>query len=73
MQKGERKKRPLVAAGNPDPLHSYARSAEFLGGISDRSVKNYVREKKLRPVKIGGRVFIRQSELERFIKAGEQR
>lgn len=67
------KQQASVARGNPDPLHSLDSSAKYLGDISRNTVKRYLWKKMLSRVKVGGRTMIRQSELDRFIKAGEEK
>ncbi|HEU5376150.1 MAG TPA: helix-turn-helix domain-containing protein [Ktedonobacteraceae bacterium] len=36
------------------------------------TVRRYIREKKLKPTRVGGRLRIRRSELDRFLQAGEE-
>ena len=63
---------PRKQVTNADPLLSIAGSAEYVGGISPHTIRFYLKEHKLRRVKIGARTFIRQSELDRFIRNGEE-
>ncbi len=49
------------------PLKSVPQSAE-LCGISTWTVRSYIRQGKLRPVRIGRRVLLEEEELERFIR-----
>ncbi len=58
---------------NRDPLLSITDSAAYCGGVSPHTIRLYLRFGKLRRVKIGARTFIRQSELDRFIKQGEEK
>jgi excisionase family DNA binding protein len=54
-------------------LKSVEESAELLG-LSVWTVRAYIRDAKLRPVRIGRRVLLEESELERFVaqrKMGE--
>jgi excisionase family DNA binding protein len=53
-------------------LKSVEETAELLG-LSVWTVRAYIRDAKLRPVRIGRRVLLEESELERFVafsKAG---
>jgi excisionase family DNA binding protein len=52
------------------PLRSVRQTAE-LCGISPWTVRSYIRQGKLRPVRIGRRVLIDEAEIERFISAGQ--
>ena len=54
-----------------EPLYSVEQAALRLGGVSKWTVRTWLSQGKLRPTKIGRRTMIRQSELERFIRAGE--
>ena len=47
-------------------LKSVEESAELLG-ISVWTVRAYIRDAKLRPVRLGRRVLLQESELERFV------
>ena len=47
-------------------LKSVEESAELLG-ISVWTVRAYIRDGKLRPVRLGRRVLLEESELERFV------
>ena len=47
-------------------LHSIEESAEILG-ISPWTVRKYIREFKLQPVRIGRRVLLEEAELQRFV------
>ena len=49
-----------------NPLQSVEQAAEFLG-ISQFTVRAYLRDGKLKPTRIGRRVLLRQEELERFV------
>lgn len=48
------------------PLKSVEQAAELLG-ISKWTVRSYIREGKLRPVRLGRRVLLPEEELERFV------
>jgi excisionase family DNA binding protein len=48
------------------PLRSVKQTAE-LCGISPWTVRSYIRQGKLRPIRIGRRVLFDEQELERFI------
>jgi excisionase family DNA binding protein len=55
------------------PLISVEQAAGLLG-LSIWTVRGYIRDAKLRPVRIGRRVLLEESELERFVaqrKMGE--
>ena len=56
---------------NPDPLRNEIETAEYLGGISVKTVQKW-RWKGEGPrfTKLGGRVLYRQSDLDAFIIAG---
>jgi len=47
-------------------LRSIEESAEILG-ISPWTIRKYVREFKLQPVRIGRRVLLEEAELQRFV------
>jgi excisionase family DNA binding protein len=47
-------------------LHGIEESAEILG-ISPWTVRKYIREFKLQPVRIGRRVLLEETELQRFV------
>ena len=49
-----------------NPLKSVEQAAEFLG-ISQFTVRGYLRDGQLKPTRIGRRVLLRQEELERFV------
>lgn len=53
-----------------DRLYSIRDAATFLGGVSERTVTAWYSQGRLKPTKLGRRVFLRKSELERFIAAG---
>ncbi len=42
-------------------------ACRYLGGISERKLEYLVAEKKLKPVRIGRRVFFRYADLAKFI------
>jgi len=52
------------------PLKSVEEAAELLG-ISTWTVRGYVRDRKLKPVRLGRRVLLEEEELERFIAEGK--
>ena len=47
-------------------LHGVKEAAEILA-ISVYTVRSYIRQGKLRPVRIGRRVLLQEAELERFV------
>ena len=53
------------------PLKSVEEAAVLLG-ISPWTVRAYIREGKLRPVRLGRRVLVSEEELERLIAEGQQ-
>jgi hypothetical protein len=55
-----------------DPLHSIPSSAEFLGGISPWTVRAWISRGLIMRTKVGGRTFVRESELRRMIRDGEK-
>jgi excisionase family DNA binding protein len=54
------------------PLRSVKQTAE-LCGISPWTVRSYIKQGKLRPIRIGRRVLFDERELERFIQIGASR
>ena len=52
------------------PLKSVEEAAELLG-VSKWSVRSWIREGKLRAVRLGRRVLVEEAELERFIAASK--
>ena len=55
-------------ADKADKLHSVKNAAEFLGGISESSIRVMLWKGVLHRIKIGRRTFIRESELLTLIK-----
>jgi excisionase family DNA binding protein len=53
------------------PLHGVEEAAAILG-ISPWTVRGYVRDGKLRPVRLGRRVLFTESELERLVADGQK-
>ena len=51
-------------------LKSVEEAAELLG-ISPWTVRSYIRDGKLQPVRLGRRVLIEETELERFVASGK--
>jgi excisionase family DNA binding protein len=56
---------------NIDRLHSLVSASEFLGGVSKYTIRQWIGRGRLRRVKLGRRVLIRESELKRLIEEGE--
>jgi len=54
-----------------DRLHSVKGAAEFLGGVSPYTISAWLSQGRLRRVKVGSRTMIKESELLRFIAAGD--
>jgi excisionase family DNA binding protein len=54
-----------------DRLFSVRDAAAYLGGLSPFTVHAWLSSGRLKRVKIGSRTMLRQSELERFIAAGD--
>jgi excisionase family DNA binding protein len=52
------------------PLKSVVESAELLR-ISPWTIRSYIRDGKLKPVRLGRRVLVEETELERFIASGK--
>jgi excisionase family DNA binding protein len=48
------------------PLRSVVKAAELLG-ISPWTIRGYIRDGKLKPVRLGRRVLLAEDELERFV------
>ncbi len=53
------------------PLMGIDKAAELLG-ISPWTVRGYIREGRLRPVRLGRRVLLTESELERLVAEGQK-
>jgi hypothetical protein len=49
-------------------LHSVESAAEFLGGISPASIRNWLWKGRLTRIKVGRRTMVRESELLALIK-----
>lgn len=52
-----------------DKLHSIKSAGELLGGVSEHTIKTWLRDRRLVRVKVGRRTMIRESELMRFVVA----
>jgi excisionase family DNA binding protein len=52
------------------PLWSVEKAAELLG-LSPWTLRAYIRDGRLRPVRLGRRVLLEESELERFVTEGK--
>jgi len=52
------------------PLKSVKEAAGLLG-ISPWTVRSYIRDGRLRPVRLGRRVLLSEDELERLVRAGQ--
>ena len=61
----------VMEKSDMQPLRSVRKAAELLG-ISPWTVRAYIRDGKLRPVRIGRRVLLAEAELERFVAEGQQ-
>lgn len=55
-------------AANPLGLLSVAAAAEFLGGVAESTIRNWLSQGKLTRVKIGSRTMIREAELLNMIR-----
>ncbi len=53
------------------PLKSVEQAAELLG-ISPWTVRAYVRQRKLRSVRIGRRVLLQEDDLQQFVSAATE-
>ena len=53
-----------------EPLQTVEQAAQMLG-ISPWTVRAYIKQAKLAPVRIGRRVLIEQAELRRFVEASK--
>jgi excisionase family DNA binding protein len=53
------------------PLRSIQQAAELLN-LSPWTIRAYIREGRLRPVRLGRRVLLTESELERLIAEGQE-
>ena len=53
------------------PLKSIDEAAGLLG-ISPWTIRDYIRNGKLQPVRLGRRVLVEESELERFVAQGRK-
>ena len=54
-----------------DALLSVDEAARRLGGLSKYTIQAWLSSGKLRRTKLGSRTMIRESELERFVSAGD--
>ncbi len=54
-----------------DALLSVDEAARRLGGLSKYTIQAWLSSGKLRRTKLGSRTMIRESELERFARAGD--
>ena len=52
------------------PLMSVKEAAGLLG-ISHWTVRSYIRDGRLKPVRLGRRVLLSEEELERLVRAGQ--
>ena len=55
-----------------DKLHSVESAAEFLGGISPWTIRQYLTRGKLTRVKVGARTMIRESDLLKLIRVDDK-
>lgn len=53
-------------------LLDVSQAAEYLGGISTRTVYREVRRNRLRMVKVGGQTRFRRAELDRYLRDSER-
>lgn len=53
-----------------DRLYSIPEAAVVLGGVSEKTVEAWYLKGRLKRTKLGRRVFLRESELKRFISEG---
>ena len=53
------------------PLRSIEQAAGLLG-ISPWTIRAYIRDGKLRPVRLGRRVLLTENELERLVAEGQE-
>jgi excisionase family DNA binding protein len=60
----------ILQGGEMESLKSIEQTAEVLA-LSPWTVRAYVRQGKIRPVRIGRRVLIEQSEIQRVIESGK--
>jgi excisionase family DNA binding protein len=54
-------------------LLDVAEAADYLGGVSPRTVHRLVARGQLRKVKIGGSTRFRRTELDRYLRDAERR
>jgi len=57
---------------SPDPLFDLAQAAEYLGGVSTRTIYRAAQRGRLRLLKVEGSTRIRRSELDRYLRAAER-
>jgi len=62
---------PNTKGKNMNALMSIEKAAELLS-ISKWTVRDYIRSGKLRPVRLGRRVLLSESELERLVTESQQ-
>src|SRR2546429_4444011 len=61
-ERGEKKMKPLKSV----------EEAAGLLGISPWTVRGYIRDGKIKPVRLGRRVLVEEAELERFVADGKE-
>jgi hypothetical protein len=57
-----------ISSVESDPLYSVNDSAQFLGGISPWTIRAWITRGLIMRTKVGGRTFIRESELRGMIR-----
>lgn len=60
--------RQAIRRTEHDKLHSVKSAAEFVGGISPWTIRTWFSRGVLRRTKVGGRVMVRESELQKVIQ-----
>lgn len=57
----------ILEMKKPDPLHDVKSAGKFLGGVSEHTVRTWLRDRRLTRVKVGRRTMVRESDLMRFV------
>lgn len=59
---------PAARADSGNRLYSIPAASEYLGGVSEWTIRAWLRDGVLRRTKVGKRTLIRESELNRMIR-----
>lgn len=56
-----------------EKLYDIPTAAQMLGGVSHWTVRAWLREGRLTPTRVGGRVMLSERELDRFLREEQTR